>query len=259
MYTKKQLFFNIFTIYVIISLVIFMKKKIFIGIFGLFLLFLLLLPLNNNKENNETKPNETLIYLNNLLEIPHYTIERRYNNDPYEGYFYTKDYVDFNNMDNQVKIYLAIRNMKQNDWKNYTKDEYITIKQTEVKRQMKEIFGNDKYTNESIFGDPCSYANFEYDDYSKIYIMQGNTCPNEYNSYYITKIIDYEIKDEEITIYEKVGYLNNNELYKIKNDSRIITTLKDNNIDKYLDELNTYKYLFIKENDKFIFKSITRM
>ena len=228
------------------------------------LLILLLSTSCSNKTTTiieNTSNNNDNALIEKLLTIPHYTIEKRYNIDKYEGYFYTDNYFDKENITDEIKIYLAIRSSKEEDWANYKKDQYITVKESTVKNKINEIFGNTTYLNKSIKGDSCVYSNFEYDDKSHIYIEEGPTSTNTLNSYYLTKTINYKI-DNEIIIYEKVAYIkeidNKYYLYKSKDDLNEIAILDNINYDNYLNILNTYKYTFVKDNNNYIFKSIEK-
>ena len=242
-----------------------MKKRYYIIIITFILLCFIIFIYYKNIDDNETIKESQFKdspIVSNLMDTMHYTIERRYNDDIYEGYFYNYDYIDNNNISDEIKIYLAIRTFKQSDWASYNGNMRITIREDNVKKKIKELF-NTSYTNKTLNGDPCVYAMFEYDDKSHIYIQPGNTCDNELKSFYTTKIINAKDYDDYIEIDEKVGYLKFNNtnylLYKNKNELEYVTTLKSDNIDNILDSLNTYRFKFIKQNNNYYLESVKKI
>lgn len=186
--------------------------------------------------------------------------------EEYFGYFYQEDKYNNSSIDNNIKIYMAIRKVLSNQKDiNYSKK--IEIKEADVTDALKELFGSDvTYKHESLEGNTCSYTNFKYNKSKKMYIQEPDGCFESNTDTILSEIIDKKTTDKKIEIYEKIGYVeisyntqNKKISYNIYKDiakKNKIATIDEYSISSVKDSLSTYKYTFIKENNNYYLNSV---
>lgn len=250
------------------------NKKVILLIIAFIILAIIVgvLVIKNNEEHNE--PNETpSTESNDLATTPDYYSIINYLKlnglpDEYFGYLYQNEKISQTEIDNQVKIYMAIRKvLTEAKTTDYTKK--IEIKESEVTSALKQLFGqNVTFKHESLTGNTCSYTKFEYDEDKKLYIQNPEDLDdcNYSNDTILSKITEEKTLADSIEIYEKVAYVVNSynfetkqAIYNIYTDMTKQTKIASANeysIDNYLEQLNTYKYTFEKDNNNYYLKSV---
>jgi len=245
------------------------KKNIIIIVIAMCILVivvgsLVVINKEKRKEKNEEPTNslqsntvdETVINYLKLNSLP----------EEYFGYFYKSDRYTNSNIDNNIKIYMAIRKVLSNK-KDINYSEKIEIKEKDVTNALKVLFGsNVTYKHESLKGNTCSYTNFKYDKAKKMYVQEPDDCLESNTDTLLAEIIDKKTTDKQVEIYEKVGYveisynLEQKKLsYNIYSDvakKNKVTTVDEYSISTVKDSLNTYKYTFTKENNNYYLSSV---
>ena len=233
-----------------------------IFIFGTYIGYLMFKSIYNNNQPQQVIEKKEEISINDplvlkLMKIPEYTIQKRYNTGLYQGYFYNGNYYDINSITDDVKVFIAIQNIKDNSWNDLAN---VILSKEKIDESMKQVFGpNVKYTPVSTNDDPCIYGNFTYDgntfSYSKSY------CENELSSYYDKKIISAYKYSDRIEITEKVIYYEDNDNIKIVKNTNGYEIAKDNNpnIDNYLDKLESFKFTFTKIDNDYYLSKVEKM
>ena len=200
---------------------------------------------------------------------------------PYMGYFYQKDSISVDDMDNKLKLYLALNNAET------TSDEsgdILLISDSSVKKAMEDLFGNIDYKNESLANSkPCGFNGAQYDESKKQYSI-FMACGGTGYPYYMTKLVQARKYSDKIEIYEKhiagmpsfddesnmlkssvykdfkLG--DNNETSDIVGIDLISENVDDlnTNLDYYMKQVDTcYKYTFKFENGKYHFYSAEKV
>ena len=155
---------------------------------------------------------------------------------------------------------------------NYT--ETITSKQ--IDEYVTKIFGGISYTHSSGTVISEYLCSFSYDEVTQNYqiligcngdfnerILRKLTAAKKSNDEYILtekSIVTYDNFDEisegediTITIYDDVNHTNELDRITYKDVAPNIS------LDEYLDRAATYEYHFVKENERFIYKSFERV
>lgn len=146
-----------------------------------------------------------------------------------------------------------------------------TISKEDIEKNIKDILGSSYEINhQGVFILTDSYCRFDYDDQEEQYNNLSGCGGDWYNKFY-RKVIKATKKKDKIEIIEKSIYVNNMwdddyshvTIYNNIIDKKQIEYYEDNpektreiSIDDYLDKSSTYKYIFEKENDHYIFKKL---
>lgn len=149
-----------------------------------------------------------------------------------------------------------------------------TIPRKDIEENIYKLFGKDiKFKHDTVYVMFGSYCMFRYDDTKKLYILVGG-CDGSINHLFYRKVVAAEETQKELIIYEKLIYVNYEwddialeygyvTIYNNTNDKKIIKTYDHNpreplgiTIDDYLNDASTYKYIFEKDNNNYIFKKI---
>lgn len=188
------------------------------------------------------------------------------------GYFYKNDSYSLENISNKAKIYMALSNINFVDNEELSDDkDNVAIPKDLVKEKIQELFGEKAtYEDEALVddGNDCRIAYFGYDYVKENYILNSyghnqaaytNTIETRIEK--ATKIQDkIEI---EIMMYKAIPTKDGYTIYKDMNGNKEITSYKYaeevNIFDEYKDNLQKYKYIFVLENDHYIFSKVEKI
>lgn len=150
------------------------------------------------------------------------------------------------NIDDSIKLTMAYNLIDSNGFTSeQLKNAYI------------ELFGSDKYYKDTSFDYECKH--FKYQD--SVYNMTNDECSNTSSKEILEIIIKTEKKNNKVIITTVMGIYDKDEhsLYNYKNlYEPVAVDLNSNfNLLDYQNKLNTYKYTFIKNGDKYIFDNIS--
>lgn len=249
-------------------------KKLIIYIVAFILLVIVICSLvivnkNNHKEkDSDTDINNEDVNTENIgvsESYDYYSVINYFklNNLPveYYGYFYQNDQIDYSDIKNDVKLYMAIRKViTDENMIDVTKK--IEIKESSIDKAIKSIFGQDaEYKNESLNGDSCSYSNFKYNKANKTYIQEPGECLETRTDSIIYEFIDTKENDNQLIVQEKVAFVEISynletrkiayNIYKDIEKKEKVITVDSYNIDSYRDLLNTYQYTFKKDSGNY--------
>jgi hypothetical protein len=185
------------------------------------------------------------------------------------GYFYLKDSYKETEIDNAIKLIIALNNTDLSQLS--TENDEITLNADEVKTTIKKIFGpNFTYTDvERLEG--CNLITF--DSQNNNYNIKKLKCNKNDTSTYKTKIMHAKKYNDRIEIEEKAIYINSqllddgNTVYNIykQNKKDMIAEGVKLNIDskeeyeKYFENTDTYKYIFKIEDGNYYFESVEKI
>lgn len=207
--------------------------------------------LNNNtlntKEVNDNKTLETYIEkYSYLLE----KVNTNLDNDNL-NYLYNKS-LTINEIDNNVKLNMAYLLLDSKDISN--NNSVIIIKDDLLESKYNEIFNDNSYQEEN-FNYQC--INFIYNKKSNNYMAIDVECD-------ITK----STKEEIINIYENndqviietiLGVYDSKEQTLSTIEGTLITKNYNGKLNDYKEDLNKYKYTFIKEGKDYFFQAIEKI
>ena len=211
---------------------------------------------DDNEENqiiDSSKEYQTL-YSNINYELLQYNFGEEF----YDIYYGNKSFYD------EYYIYVGIINIIKNDITvncNYEK----TITSSDLKTEINKLFGKVTYDNKS-FTTKNNKIVIEYKDNEYNVKVNGSCSGFDYSTGGIKNIYrKSEIKNNELYIYEKALYVENikddngnimfNYHKDINKDSQIIANIFDK-VD--VEILPTYVYKFVKVNNLYTIKSISR-
>ena len=247
------------------------KKTIIIGFaIILLLVFGYLVIINKDstkKEKNE--PTNDKVELVNFDETVINYVKLNSLPEEYFGYFYKKDKYNMSDIDNNIKIYMAIRKVLSNQ-DDVNPSKKIEIKEEDVTKELKTIFGNNvTYKHESLNGNNCSYTNFKYDKSKKIYVQEKGECDQSETATIIYENIDRNETDTNLIIKERMAYVQTSydlenkkvvyHIYKDINKTEKVATVDNYSIASCKDLLNTYQYTFKKENKNYYLEKIEKV
>lgn len=174
--------------------------------------------------------------------------------DEYYGYFYKQDEYMVKDIKDEVKIYLAIMEIKNNDM-NFNKHIVnkdkgtIEIPASEVNEQITRIFGpNITYKNVDLNGDECTYFTFKYSKKRKSYISKPLQC-NKKTTKEIITYDDRKTTKDEMTFTQKLLIFDNNKLYLDFDLKTEIPEENRTNLDKYDAQMLRYTYTLTNNKD----------
>lgn len=188
------------------------------------------------------------------------------------GYFYKKDSYSLENISNKAKIYMALSNINFVDNEDLSDDkDNVAIPKDLVKEKIQELFGEKAtYEDEALVddGNDCRIAYFGYDYVKENYIL--NSYGHNQAAY--TNRVETKIKkatkiqdkiEIEIMMYKAIPTKDGYTVYKDMNSNEEITSYKYaeevNIFDEYKDDLQKYKYIFVLENDHYIFSKVEKI
>ena len=174
-------------------------------------------------------------------------------------------YKDFDSFDNQYILAVAI----QNYLNNYSETIQYIFKD-DVEKNIFKIFGNNiSFSHKKTYLFNNGYCGFDYNPKLERYeILPG--CSGSMEAKFYRKIVDAVLKNDEIIIFEKSIYVYNDFLasnphitiYNNIINKDIILNYSSNsngelniNINDYIDQASTYKYVFKKNGTDYIFES----
>lgn len=225
----------------------------------------LFLKKSNNKENPKTKEeNNQVDTLKKEMDYYMLISSLTASNLPeeYFGYFFKKDKYVSSEIENEVKIYMAIRRIIAANIEKYGDgSKKITLKEKDVEQSLKEIFGeNQEIKHESLRGNSCSYSGFQYDKKNHVYIETPDTeCDNNTLSI-LMRQESYQSTEEKIeltvsamfvdTIYNKETSKVTYNYYQDMERKNLITSSSEYNLDME-NGLDSYKFTFMKVGDNY--------
>lgn len=216
---------------------------------------------SNNSDNEFVELSTTDEIVNKLMEnvktptMLSHNIKDGY----YYVYFYLKDKITIETMDNQMKLLLGFQKL---NFPNKVTSETL-------KNALTEIFGK----NISYFDEEMNiYVCPKYEYNNNIYTAYSG-CGGAFFPKYDKKIVKSLKYNNKIEIYEQVIYIKykfiNNErepsmieLYNADTETKLGETSIDSNQDNfeiYKDKLSTYKYTFNLEDGNYYFYSVEKV
>ena len=167
-------------------------------------------------------------------------------NEEYLGYFYRYHNLEKNELENKIKLSIAINEV-------FLTDKKEIIDEEKLKKVYETLFGLKKYKNENTF----------YKDKTVLYKDKKYYLIDEEKDT-LFKLYVKEIKKEyflnKLYVYVRSAYIKKShdryDIYKYY-DNRYINTVDDiKDIDKYEKELNLYKFEFVMKKDKYYFERV---
>lgn len=188
-----------------------------------------------------------LIYSLNLNTLP----------EEYFGYFFQGNSVNANELENKVKIFLAIRKLIAEDEEKYgdeTKEIYISAEVVEKSLEM--IFGKDiSYTHESLGGNSCTFTGFSYDNDKKEYVQKpSDDCKMGQDLMIYTEQSEISATDQTLEVPMNIVFVEtlinpestdiSYNYYQDINKQTLLTTNNQYNVDAIRNQLQNYKFVF---------------
>lgn len=238
-------------------------------------------------EKNNTIENESYEALNvddTLVTDLYHKIN--YGSYGFFGYFYKNDSISVNEIDNKVKIYLALENAE----KTPDDDGNLLVADSLVEQAMDDLFGDIDYKNESLAASKCGVSGAKYDENKKQYFIFTG-CGGTGYPYYITNLVQARKYSDKIEIYERhiaartiwnddsneysYSFYRNFDLnsgaesFDLSGIDPIIENASSDNFDfllntgeiekNYIEKTDVYKYTFKLENGKYHFYSAEKV
>ncbi|MEE3343333.1 MAG: hypothetical protein VZS44_04500 [Bacilli bacterium] len=188
----------------------------------------------------------------------------------YYGYYYQKDKVSFNELDDVVKTYLTINSF---DYKNApvnSQKNCYQVKKEDLNITFEKLFNQSYLKIDNSIDRPKID-----DDGNNICIYDNN--PSDYIYTLDTSYINATYQDNQLIIYEKVAFIKLNEnnlefysdyemqdlIYKANRTELDLSFLNNLNITsnvltKYQDKFNIYTYTFTKNEEHYYFESVSK-
>ncbi len=189
----------------------------------------------------------------------------------YFGYFFQKESYTKEEVQNQVKIYMAIRQVIAENADQYQDpSKELQIKQADVEKAVKAIFGKDtKIQLESLKGNSCNYSAFQYDKKKKLYIQKPGECSEDQTMSILMEQSNMEILEDKVIFVVKAVFVD----FTYNAESGVITYEYYNDISKKLslgsseqydigafrDKAFTYQFTFIKDKGQYAFEKVERI
>lgn len=241
----------------------------------------------NGKENNKVDSKEETLNVNssevtNLInQILDNTNNIYTSGSKYFGYYFQKDNIDSENIDDGIVLYTALKKvLKNNNISSFSSE--TVISKDEIVPVIKEIFGDVKYENRTLRITPCDPGTFIYDSTNGTYTIEPHGCGGVGTSVINHKITNAIKKDNTIQITLAIVYadcysdgmtdhckfgnsVDDNQ--KVKTDDVLLEineNIKDINnafdFDTYMDKLNKYKFTFTKDSgNNYVFTKVEKI
>lgn len=203
----------------------------------------------------------------------------------YFGYYFQKDKLSSENVDDELILYTAIKRILNEKNITSSSQDNVSISKDELIPVIKKIFGNVEYDNKTISITPCDFGTFKYDDSTGTYTVESHGCGGASASSIKHKITNAIKKDNKIEITMAIVYVNCgyeqqedgtidycefgksvDENQKMQESDRISKVNKaDKNTDElfdfdsYINQLDKYKFTFTKDsNDNYVFTKVEK-
>ena len=231
---------------------------------------------NNKEDNTETEVSTENFLIKSLYNMVQFPADNYFE----KWYFYKNPKVNFNTIDNDIKLWMAYTQIPDSAIKEKTADNmdnmirYFDISELDI--AMQKVFGNDiSYSKDSFYPISCE-CEYKYDSTNNQYSCVVNGCGGPNTSYVLGSLYKAFKNEESIILYEKFAYINIDKLvydgssidnnYKDSGiykdvDSNILIEKINNleskiDISNYYDKLSMVKYTFNKdENGQYHFYS----
>jgi len=253
------------------------KMQIVLIVLGSLLLifggFLLIRNLTKNGNSKKSKDSEEKA--NTRKDVDLYTLISSLNITglpaEYFGYFFTKDSYQVDEVNHQVKIYMAIRKiMAENPDAYKDPSKKMIISEEKVEKAVKELFGEQvELKHESLVGNSCSYSSFKYDKTKKEYVQKPGECEDEKT---ISILMEQEssINTEETkefivwVAFVDFSYDRNSgqmsyQYYKDVNKDSPIGNNEKYDLEPFKGLVNRYRFVFMKQDNRYIFDKVERI
>ena len=167
------------------------------------------------------------------------------------NYLYNNNYTS-DNIDNKVKLNMAYQLISSNISNN---NGVIIVSNDKLKDSYNKLFNDNNYSIDN-FNDSC--INFIYNKNNDNYMAIEVDCDN--NKSIKKEIINIYEEDSNIVIDAIVGIYDSKESILSNIDGNVIKNNYNNeDLSKYKDNLNKYRYTFINDNDNYYFNSISKI
>lgn len=206
--------------------------------------------INSTKENDKEEIRDLEWYIDNygyLFDM----INTNLDNDNF-NYLYSNDYTS-NNIDNDIKLNMAYQLLDSNSIIN--KDGVIIVSNDKLRNSYNKLFNDNNYEIDN-FNNSC--ISFIYNKYNDSYMAIEVDCDN--NKSIKKEIINIYEEDSNIVIDAIVGIYDSKESILSNIDGNVIKNNYNNeDLSKYKDNLDKYRYTFINDNDNYYFNSISKI
>ena len=166
-------------------------------------------------------------------------------------YLYNDNYTA-KDIDNKIRLNMAYQLLDKEDISN--KDGFLTVDTSTLEESYKKIFGNDLDFKNEDFTDNCIH--FIYNDSLNKYLAVNLECAVNTKEV-LQKVISVEEKEDKIIVTTILGIHDTKEKTISNLDNSFTKKYKDD-ITEYEEELDKFKYEFVKDNDTYYFSSITK-
>lgn len=198
----------------------------------------------DNKKENKKVNNDTINYKVYLKYIPSNIVDG-YNIYSTEDNVLLNDTLLVSNLSNNAILSFGSRIASK---VSVDKEKYIT--EEEMDNSIKKIFGNIEYTKESFkYGDKSYYYNKETKRY---YLESTNNLNITFDR---IDYVDYKDEDNKLIIRDYVVFT-----YLDKQTTlggTMVNSITKDNIKDNLNNIKYYEYIFDKNNDGYVLKSIS--
>jgi len=178
----------------------------------------------------------------------------------YENLYYSTEKIDMKSFDLEFKLLLSYITIDPN--KIDDDGDFVVVKEEDLKKQYTKIFGDDNYKGQDIeYSCPTIIS---YNPKEKRY-EYNEFCGGGITTGYENKIIEARKYDNKIEIYEKVAFYLFDEDYESitywensdYTDLIVETSIDEEfNVDEYLQNMKTYKFVFERKENNYYFKSV---
>ena len=166
-------------------------------------------------------------------------------------YLYNDNYTA-KDIDNKIRLNMAYQLLDKEDISN--KDGFLTVDTSTLEESYKKIFGNDLDFKNEDFTDNCIH--FIYNDSLNKYLAVNLECAVNTKEV-LQEVILVEEKEDKIIVTTILGIHDTKEKTISNLDNSFTKKYKDD-ITEYEEELDKFKYEFVKDNDTYYFSSITK-
>lgn len=177
--------------------------------------------------------------------------------DNYNIYYLYSDNYNVSSIKDTIKLNMAykfVENISESDYS-------YTIKEEDMKNAYYKMFGTYDYYNPTSFNVDC--MQFYYNSYEKIYVAYKITCESTVSLHIKEEIKDMYEEDGKIIIETVMGVYNENNNYLFAYYNLYNSVASDFDQSKsvldYEDVLNSYKYVFNKNEQDCYFESIEKV
>ena len=166
-------------------------------------------------------------------------------------YLYNDSYTA-KDIDNMIRLNMAYQLLDKEDISN--KDGFLTVDASILEESYKKIFGNDLDFKNEDFTDNCIH--FIYNDSLNKYLAVNLECAVNTKEV-LQEVISVEEKEDKIIVTTILGIHNTKEKTISNLDNSFTKKYKDD-ITEYEEELDKFKYEFVKDDDTYYFSSVTK-